>query len=101
MEIREIRQAAPGKMLVINGAVSIPDDPGLRAKYGVEKFIEDGGQIQGLKDDPAGDASARMQALERSQHRVVRELLLDPNDAAARKRLADLDADISELRGAR
>lgn len=99
MDIREIRQAAPGKMLIINGAISIPDDPAMRKRYGVEDFIASGGRIQGLKADTEGDKTARIQALERHQHRTVRELLLDPNDAAARKRLADLDADIATLRG--
>lgn len=100
MEIRDVRQAAPGKMLIINGALSIPDEPAARAKYGVDQFVKSGGQIQGLKSDPIGDASAQMQALERSQHRTVRELLLNPNDASLRKRLADLDAQIAALRGA-
>lgn len=39
-----------------------------------------------------------IQKLEMSQHRPLRELSIDPNNAKARQRLADLDARIAALR---
>jgi hypothetical protein len=99
MEITEIRQAAPGKMLIINGSIAIPDELDVREQYGVEAFLAAGGRIRQPKGDPTGEATANMQRLERAQHRAVRELLLNPDDAAARRKLADLDAEIAALRG--
>lgn len=40
----------------------------------------------------------RMDKLEAKQARPLRELLLDPNDAQARTKLADLEAQLAELR---
>lgn len=44
-------------------------------------------------------AHARIEALERRQLRAQRELLLDPSNKAARRRLAAIDAEIIGLRG--
>jgi hypothetical protein len=44
-------------------------------------------------------ARARIRALEAKQERPLRELSIDPNNADARQRLAEIDAEISELRG--
>jgi hypothetical protein len=44
-------------------------------------------------------ARHRIEALERSQARPMRELQLDPNNATAKQRLAEIEAEIAGLRG--
>lgn len=43
-------------------------------------------------------ARQRIDRLERAQRRPVRELLIDPNNAAAKQRLAEIDDEIASLR---
>lgn len=44
------------------------------------------------------EIQARIDSLERAQQRPIRELLIDPNNAAAKQRLAEIDAEIAAQR---
>jgi len=46
----------------------------------------------------ARELKLRIEDLERRQARPLRELMLDPNDQDARRRVEDIDADIRRLR---
>jgi hypothetical protein len=48
----------------------------------------------------ARQAQARIDELEQKQKRPHRELVLDPGNAEAKRRLQAIDAQIAELRGA-
>jgi thioredoxin-like negative regulator of GroEL len=44
-------------------------------------------------------ARHRIEVLERAQHRPMRELAIDPNNAEAKRRLAEIETEIEGLRG--